>query len=130
VFNRWVSGVSGARSRRRPASVRVSGERWARRGLAHGRQSAGVQSRLLPAPEARQVGDPELRAFAERLDEGARIADLREARIGSGFVWGRDGPQTQVQRAGSRLLVAITPPEWAPGAQRGLVGFFAWLLGR
>jgi hypothetical protein len=89
-----------------------------------------VPSRLLPVVEARQSGDPELRAFAEGLDQGALIADLREARIGSGFAWGRYGPQTQVQRAGSQLLFAITPPERARGAQRGVVGFFARPLGR
>jgi hypothetical protein len=66
---------------------------------------------LIPALEARQSSDPELRAFAEGLDERALIADLREPRIGSGFSWGRFGLGTEVQRAGSQLLFAITPPE-------------------
>jgi hypothetical protein len=77
---------------------------------------------LLPVLEARQSADRELRAFAEGLDERALIADLREPRIGSGFSWGRYGPGTQVQRAGSQLLFAITPSE-----KKGL---FARLLGR
>jgi hypothetical protein len=77
---------------------------------------------LVAVPEARQSGDRELRTFAEGLDERALIADLREPRIGSGFSWGRFGAGTRVQRAGSPLLFAITPPE-----KKGL---FARLFGR
>jgi SMI1/KNR4 family protein SUKH-1 len=65
---------------------------------------------LVPVPEARGSDDRELRTFAEQLDERALIADLRDTRIGSGFSWGRYGPDTLVQRDGPPLLFAITPP--------------------
>lgn len=70
------------------------------------RQNSG----LILAAEAQGSEDGELRAFAAQLDERAMIADLREPRMGSGFSWGRYGPDTLVQRDGTRLLFAITPP--------------------
>jgi hypothetical protein len=38
--------------------------------------------------------DPELRAFAEFLDESWEFIDLRHPKLGDGFSWGRYGPKT------------------------------------
>lgn len=65
---------------------------------------------LIPAAEAEGSEDDELRSFAQQLDERAVVADLRDPGMGSGFSWGRYGPDTLVQRDGSRLLFALTPP--------------------
>ena len=42
--------------------------------------------------------DPILSAFARELDEGFQIVDLRRARPGDGFSWGRYGPNAQIKR--------------------------------
>lgn len=65
---------------------------------------------LVPVAEAQGSGDGELQSFAQQLDGRALIADLRDPRMGSGFSWGRYGPDTALQRDGSRLLFALTPP--------------------
>ena len=78
---------------------------------------------LIPAPEARQSADGELRAFAKSLDDRALISDLRAGKVGSGFSWGRYGADTPVRRDGARLLFGIMPPERRPG-------FFQRLFGR
>jgi len=51
-------------------------------------------------PRAEVVGstDSELRAFAARLPEGFLVADLRGAKIGDGFSWGRFGHNTRIVR--------------------------------
>jgi hypothetical protein len=77
---------------------------------------------LVPAPEARESADPDIRRFAADLPDNAHIADLRDLRAGSGFSWGRHGPTTDVKRDGPRLIFAVTPPERR--------GFFQRLFGR
>jgi SMI1 / KNR4 family (SUKH-1) len=42
--------------------------------------------------------DPVLSAFASELDDTFLIVDLRDARPGDGFSWGRYGPNTRIKR--------------------------------
>ncbi len=53
-----------------------------------------------------QSSDPEIRTFAESLDETWQIIDLRNPVLGDGFSWGRYGPKTVVKRFGSRRIFA------------------------
>jgi cell wall assembly regulator SMI1 len=66
--------------------------------------------------------DPVLAGFAATLPADARIADLRRARYGEGFAWGRFGPRTEIRRAGRERLWALIPPERKPGLLRRLFG--------
>lgn len=50
--------------------------------------------------------DPVLSAFARELDASFQIIDLREAKIGSGFSWGRYGPRTVIRRYGMAPIFA------------------------
>lgn len=50
--------------------------------------------------------DPELRTFAESLDETWLIVDLRQPALGDGFSWGRYGPNTVVKRFGEKRIFA------------------------
>lgn len=60
--------------------------------------------------------DPTLAQFAGELDEGFEIIDLRNARVGEGFSWGRYGADTEVRRFGSVPLFAYRRRE-----RRGLL---------
>ncbi len=42
--------------------------------------------------------NPELRSFAETLDDTWRLVDLRNARMGDGFAWGRAGSPADIKR--------------------------------
>jgi hypothetical protein len=53
------------------------------------------------------MNDQGLQAFASALGSSYRIADLRRRQIGSGFSWGRDGPDTDVRRWGKELVFAV-----------------------
>lgn len=77
---------------------------------------------LMTPAEATATGDIELATFAASLPSSARIADLRNPRLGKGFAWGRHGPRTTLRRAGAERIWAILPPE------RG-AGFLARLFG-
>ncbi|HKH58723.1 MAG TPA: hypothetical protein VKA20_09320, partial [Rubrobacter sp.] len=55
--------------------------------------------------------DPILSAFARELDESFQIIDLRLARPGDGFSWGRYGPKTQIQRFGTHAVFAYQKPK-------------------
>jgi hypothetical protein len=55
--------------------------------------------------------DPILSAFARELDESFQIIDLRRARPGDGFSWGRYGPRTQIQRFGTHAVFAYQKPK-------------------
>jgi hypothetical protein len=55
---------------------------------------------------AQSSGNQVLRLFAERLDPSCVIVDLRHAHVGSGFSWGRFGPNTHVIRAGPEPIFA------------------------
>ena len=50
--------------------------------------------------------DPILSAFARELDESFQFIDLRRAKPGDGFSWGRYGPNTVVQRFGMHAVFA------------------------
>ena len=55
-------------------------------------------------------GDPILSAFARELDESFQIVDLRQAKPGDGFSWGRFGPNTQIERFGTHAMFAYKKP--------------------
>ncbi len=69
---------------------------------------------------ARDAADPELRAFARGLPDGMRLCDLRAARTGDGFAWGRGGPGAPLRRHGDLRLFACAPPR--PSLWRRLFG--------
>jgi hypothetical protein len=50
--------------------------------------------------------DPEVKSFAESLDETWLFIDLRNPVLGDGFSWGRYGPKTAVKRFGEKRLFA------------------------
>jgi SMI1 / KNR4 family (SUKH-1) len=50
--------------------------------------------------------DPVLSAFARTLDESFQLIDLRHAKPGDGFSWGRYGPNTQIRRFGTHAVFA------------------------
>ncbi|MBX9689068.1 MAG: SMI1/KNR4 family protein [Candidatus Obscuribacterales bacterium] len=50
--------------------------------------------------------DPDLALFAQSLKKGYLFVDLRRARIGDGFSWGRYGEQTEIKRNGKERLFA------------------------
>jgi hypothetical protein len=55
--------------------------------------------------------DPILTAFARELDESFQIIDLRQAKPGDGFSWGRYGPKTQVKRFRTHAVFAYQKPK-------------------
>ena len=64
--------------------------------------------------------DPILSAFARDLDDSFQIIDLRRAKPGDGFSWGRYGPNTRIERFRTHAVFAYQKRE----------GIFARLLGR
>jgi hypothetical protein len=52
----------------------------------------------IPAAAARESSDSSLAAFASTLDDSYLVVDLRHARVGDGFSWGRFGPRTNIVR--------------------------------
>jgi cell wall assembly regulator SMI1 len=76
----------------------------------------------LQTPESAARGDAVLTAFAASLPPEARLADLRAARVGDGFAWGRFGPRTEIRRAGGERIWAVLPPQAKPGFLRRLFG--------
>ena len=64
--------------------------------------------------------DSELRKFTELLDPSWQIVDLRNAKVGDGFSWGRYGPKTANKRFGERQIFAYQRRGW----RQRLVG--AW----
>jgi hypothetical protein len=58
-----------------------------------------------------QASDPVLSAFARELDDSFKIIDLREAKPGDGFSWGRYGPRTLVKRFGTNAVFAYQKPK-------------------
>ena len=55
--------------------------------------------------------DPILSAFARELDESFQIIDLRRARPGDGFSWGRYGPRTKIKRFRTHAVFAYQKPK-------------------
>lgn len=72
------------------------------------RENPGLRT---PA-ECAQSADPMLREFAAQLDESWLVCDLRDAKTGDGFSWGRYGPKTQVRRFGSTRIFAYQKRSW------------------
>jgi hypothetical protein len=77
---------------------------------------------LLTPAGAAASDDPVLASFAASLPPEAWIADLRQARFGDGFAWGRFGPRTEIRRASRERLWALAAPERRPGPLRRLFG--------
>jgi hypothetical protein len=59
-----------------------------------------------------ESADAELRSFAEPLDATWEFIDLRSAKTGDGFSWGRYGPKTQNRRYGSKRIFACQKKSW------------------
>jgi hypothetical protein len=77
----------------------------------HERESVEIWKRgpgVLGLEAARASADPVLASFARGLPEGFSVSDLRAAKIGDGFAWGRFGPETRIVRHG-------TLPVWGFG---------------
>ena len=72
--------------------------------------------------EALASRDPALREFAATLPGDAMIADMRNARRGDGFSWGRHGPRTEIRRFGTERIWAIHRPPQKPGIFSRLFG--------
>jgi hypothetical protein len=61
---------------------------------------------ILTLDQTLNSADAEVRAFAGTLAPGWFLADLREAKLGDGFSWGRFGPRTPLARWGNARLFA------------------------
>jgi hypothetical protein len=81
---------------------------------------------LVSQEELLASGDPAAATFAADFPPQAVFADLRAARVGDGFPWGRYGPQTAWTRAGPDRLWATVPPP----PRRGLLARFFGRGGR
>jgi hypothetical protein len=55
--------------------------------------------------------DPIFSAFARELDDTFRIVDLRSAKRGEGFSWGRYRPNTQIKRFRTHAVFAYQKPK-------------------
>jgi hypothetical protein len=55
--------------------------------------------------------DPILSAFGRELGDSFQIIDLRLAKPGDGFSWGRYGPRTQIKRFGRHAVFAYEKPK-------------------
>jgi hypothetical protein len=55
--------------------------------------------------------DPILSAFARGLDDSFQIIDLRRAKPGNGFSWGRYGPKTRIERFRTHAEFAYQKPK-------------------
>jgi hypothetical protein len=62
---------------------------------------------LVSVRDAQLVPDAALSQFAEQLPQTFCVADLRSKEIGSGFSWGKAGPNTDIRRAGAELLFGV-----------------------
>lgn len=62
---------------------------------------------LLDLGASRASSDSALAEFAKQLPETFRLADLRALEIGSGFAWGRGGPNSAIKRYGSELVFGV-----------------------
>jgi hypothetical protein len=74
---------------------------------------------LVSVEEARRAQNPTLATFARQLPDTFRVADLRAKEIGSGFSWGRAGPDAEVRRNGADLIFGVE--QKAPGFLRRLL---------
>jgi hypothetical protein len=67
---------------------------------------------LTSVHDARILQDSHVSTFAKQLPDDFLIADLRSTEVGSGFSWGKAGPNAVVRRGGTDLLFGVqkTPP--------------------
>ena len=77
---------------------------------------------VLSHEQCLRSGDPILSAFARELDESFQIIDLRLAKPGDGFSWGRYGPKTQIKRFGTHAVFANKKPKSVISQLLGCVG--------
>jgi hypothetical protein len=66
---------------------------------------------VLSYEQCLESGDPILSAFTRDLDDGFQVIDLRRAKPGDGFSWGRYGPKTPVRRFGTHAVFAYQKPK-------------------
>ena len=66
---------------------------------------------VLSYEQCLQSEDPVLSAFAHELDESFQMIDLRRARPGDGFSWGRYGSKTLNKRFGTHPVFAYHKPK-------------------
>jgi hypothetical protein len=67
----------------------------------------------IPVRVASSSDDAVLRSFATSLDDSYMIIDLRTAKIGDGFSWGRYGPRTRLVRHAKQPVFACrTKSRW------------------
>lgn len=83
----------------------------------HGRHVWGSRPGAMSRSNAIASGDHALRQFAQRLEEGWTLVDLRQREIGGGLAWGRYGPRTQLARCGWERIFGYAPyvepqPRW------------------
>jgi hypothetical protein len=62
---------------------------------------------LVPVVGARVSRDETVRSFSNQIPETCWIADLRSREIGSGFSWGKAGPESNTWRNGSDLIFGV-----------------------
>jgi hypothetical protein len=69
---------------------------------------------MLTYEQCMQSGDKVLTAFAETLGSAFLYIDLRNAKTGDGFSWGRYGPRSVNRRYGDLRIFAyeVRPPFW------------------
>jgi hypothetical protein len=61
---------------------------------------------VLSYEECLQSSDPILSAFVRELDDSFQIIDLRRAKPGDGFSWGRYGSRTLLKHFGTHAVFA------------------------
>lgn len=66
---------------------------------------------VLSCEQCLRSEDPVLTDFARELDESFQIIDLRRAKPGDGFSWGRYGPKTQIKRFRTHAVFAYQKPK-------------------
>jgi hypothetical protein len=71
----------------------------------------GTNPGVMSHEECIQSGDPELIAFATERGPKFQFIDLRNAKVGHGFSWGRYGAETTVRRWGRLPVFGYEKPE-------------------
>ncbi len=66
--------------------------------------------------------DATVRQFIEQLNADDLVFDLREQVIGSGFAWGRNGPEANMKRCGDELVFALVTPPKRPSLFKRMFG--------
>jgi hypothetical protein len=77
---------------------------------------------LLSHEQCLRSEDSVLSAFAHELDGNFQIIDLRQAKPGDGFAWGRYGPKTQIRRFRTHAVFAYKKPKSVVSQLLGRVG--------